>query len=144
MSDGLWCLFYRDTKEGIDEWTMNRFRNKPDKIGPILKKFLLISIDKYLNNMQKFITNFWIFIYFSSQKTKNLVKFIWCYFASNSCSWAVSLPSPDANSTFRVAENETIFYRIHQMILQLFCNYESKKFSRNWVCLFILMFCKCK
>ena len=41
---------------------MNRFRNKPDKIGPILKNLIFadtyLHIDKYLNNMQKFITNF--------------------------------------------------------------------------------------
>ena len=29
------------------------------------------------------------------------------------------------------------------MVSRTFCNYESTKFSRNWVCLFILMYCWC-
>ena len=32
-------------------------------------------------------------------------------------------------------------YPIHQMVSRIFCNYEATNFSRNWVCLFILMYC---
>jgi len=36
---------------------------------------------------------------------------------------------------------ENMYVRLHQMVSWIFCSCESTNFSRNWVCLLILMYC---
>ena len=102
--------------------------------------FLAKNLSNFLSLHWKLDKHYYKMIYlqYHLQSTGlSLVK-VQCQFASQQCSKSTILEFLVRWS--KLLKSVPYLYRIHQMVSRIFCNFESTIFSRNWVCLFILLY----
>ena len=62
------------------------------------------------------------------------------FFLKSSTTWVLLIALTFCNRSIGVSREKNMYW-IHPMVSWIFCNCESTNFSRNWDCLFILMYC---
>ena len=130
-----WCTIFVDSP--LHQFTKyNTFLLEYWFLAKILSHFVTLPLK--LDNHYYNVTYKMIYLQYHLQSTGlSLVK-VQCQFASLQYSKSTILEFLVRWS--KLLKSVPYLYRIHQMVSRIFCNFESTIFSRNWVCLFILLY----